>query len=237
VLRQTWACLALMVIAAAGCTGREAEVRVLQPMEFPHQPHLAYFSSGEHRAEKIKMHLEIFGGDEPPAELSEGRCVECHDDLAERLACAGCHVPFQNAELRNASEVRRCVACHRGAWSASAATIPSVATCQLCHEGGVQVARRDDENALGLTLVRAHNTEHASLDQDIPWIQINTMPDNVYFSHTAHVRFGSMACTSCHQDVRDLQSPPSIVRVYSMTECLTCHVQKGVSTDCLTCHK
>ncbi len=232
----TCACVALMFVAAAGCTERQMEVRVLQPMEFPHQPHVAYFSSGQHRSEKIQMHLEIFGGGEPPAELSEGRCVECHDDLPERVACAGCHVPFQNPTLRNATEVRRCVACHRGAWGAAAATIPSVATCRLCHEGGVQLARRDDKEPR-LALVRAHSTEHESLAQDIPWIQINTMPANVYFSHTAHVRFASMACTSCHQDVRDLQAPPSMVRVFSMTECMTCHVEKGASIDCLTCHK
>lgn len=232
----TCACLALMVLAAAGCTGRQTEVRVVQPLEFPHQPHVAYFASGQHRSEKIKMHLDIFGGDEPPVELSEGRCVECHDDLAERVDCAGCHVPFQNAELRKAKQVRRCVACHRGAWSGSLATIPSIATCQLCHKDGVQEVRRDAAGPR-LTLVRAQDADRASRVQDIPWIQINTMPGNVYFSHSAHVRFAGFACTECHQDVRELQSPPTKVRVFSMTECLTCHVEKGASTDCLTCHK
>lgn len=235
----TSACVALIVlmfVAAAGCAERRTEVRVHQPMNFPHQAHLNYFSSGKHRTEKIRMHLEMFGADEPPAELSEGRCVECHDDLAERAPCAGCHVAFQNAALRNAKEVRKCVACHRGAWGGSAATIPSVATCLACHEGGVQQTRGED-NEPRITLVRAGDTPRAPLPEDIPWIQINTMPGNVYFSHTAHVRFASIACTSCHQDVRELVSPPTIVRVFSMTECLTCHVKNGASTACLTCHK
>jgi uncharacterized protein with PIN domain len=228
--------LALMFVVTGGCGERRTDVRVHQPMEFSHQAHLRYFASGTHKTEKIRMHLEIFGADEPPAELSEGRCVECHDDLAERVACAGCHVPFQNAALRSATGVRTCVACHRGAWSGSAATIPSVATCRACHEGGVQHTRGPD-NEPRITLVRAGTPPGESLLEDIPWIQINTMPSNVYFSHTAHVRFASMACTSCHQDVRELTSPPTIVRVFSMTECMTCHTETGARTDCLSCHK
>lgn len=232
----TAACLALVLVVAGGCADRRTEVRVRQPMDFSHQTHVTYFSSGKHRTEKIRMHLEIFGADQPPAELSEGRCVECHDDLAERAACAGCHVPFQNAALRSAKEVRKCVGCHRGAWGGSAATIPSVATCRACHEGGVQQTRGED-NEPRITLVRTGSPPGESLLEDIPWIQINTMPGNVYFSHTAHVRFAAMACTSCHQDVNGLVSPPTIVRVFSMTECVACHVEKGASTECLSCHK
>ena len=229
------AAIVVALVALAGCADRPTEVRVRQPVDFPHRTHLNYFVSGAHRTEKIKMHLDLFGGGEPPAELSEGRCVECHDDLPERAPCAGCHVAFQNAALRNAKGVRQCVACHRGAWGQAAATIPSVATCQACHDGGLQESRGED-NEPRLTLVRAG--DHAGKTvEDIPWIQINTMPENVYFSHTAHVRFASIACTNCHQDVRDLASPPTRVRVFSMTECLTCHVEKGASTDCLTCHK
>jgi hypothetical protein len=223
-------------VAAAGCGERRTEVHVQQPVDFPHQTHLAYFSSGEHRTQKIKMHLDFFGGGEPPMELSEGRCVECHDDLPERTACAGCHVPFQNAALRNAKGVRECVACHRGAWGQVAATIPSVATCMGCHEGVLQQSRSNG-SIIPVVSRQSPIVNRKSTIVDIPWIQINTMPENVHFSHTAHVRFASIACTSCHQDVRELTSPPTIVRVFSMTECMTCHVEKGASIDCLTCHK
>jgi len=233
--RLMCACVVVLFVAAAGCGEQRTEVTVRQPVDFSHQTHLTYFSSGKHRSEKIKMHLDIFGGDEPPAELSEGRCIECHDDLAERIACAGCHVPFQNADLRKAERVRQCVACHRGAWAQTAATIPSVATCRACHEDGLQQTRGDG-NQPRIILVRAGDPPGQPVE-DIPWIQINTMPANVHFSHTAHVRFASIACTNCHQDVRELLSPPTTVRVFSMTECLTCHVERVASTDCLSCHK
>lgn len=229
------ACLGLLV-AAAGCADPPIGVAVRQPIHFPHQTHLTYFSSGQHRTEKIRMHLDIFGQDKPPEELAEGRCVECHDDLAERAACAGCHVPFQNAALRSQREVRRCVGCHRGAWGGSAATIPSAATCLACHEAGVRLARAGDKGPR-VTLVRAGEPPGEPPVEDVPWIRINAMPPNVYFSHTAHVRFASMACTTCHQDVRALRSPPTAARVLSMSDCLTCHMERGASTDCLTCHK
>lgn len=227
-----WIC-ALLV--AGGCARRQIEVAVQQPIDFPHRTHLSYFSSGRHRSEKIKMHLDIFAMSEPPQELAEGRCVECHDDLAERTACAGCHVPFQNAALRGQKEIRPCVGCHRGVWATSDATIPSATMCLTCHERGARLAR-SGESAMRLVLVRAGEPPAPHVD-DIPWVRINTLPPNVYFSHTAHVQFASMSCTTCHQDVRMLTSPPSMVRVFSMSQCLECHAARGASTDCLTCHK
>ena len=227
-----WIC-ALLIVGA--CTGSQIEVPVRQPIAFPHRTHVSYFSSGQHRTEKIKMHLDIFNMTDPPQELAEGRCVECHDDLAERAPCAGCHIPFQNASLRSQKEIRPCVGCHRGVWATSHATIPSATVCQGCHERGARLAR-DGESAMRLVLVRAGEPAAPRVD-DIPWVRINTLPPNVYFSHTAHVQFASMSCTTCHQDVRTLTSPPSMVRVFSMSQCLECHAKRGVSTDCLTCHK
>lgn len=227
-----WIC-ALTV--AGGCTNRQVAVAVQQPIEFPHRTHVSYFSSGQHRSEKIKMHLDIFSMTEPPQELAEGRCVECHDDLAERTACAGCHVAFQNTALRNQKEIRPCVACHRGVWAASHATIPSATVCLTCHERGARLAR-NGESAMRLVLVRLGEPPAPRVD-DIAWVRINALPSNVYFSHTAHVQFAAMPCTTCHQDVRTLTSPPSMVRLFTMSECLGCHARRGVSTDCLTCHK
>jgi hypothetical protein len=227
-------CAALL--ALAGCSRVSAvEVPARQPMDFPHEVHLTYFSSGQHKADRIGMHLKLFDLAEAPPELAEGRCVECHDDLAERKACAGCHVPFQDAALRSQKSIRPCVGCHRGAWGKSDATIPSAAVCMTCHEGDSRLAfdRRD-----GTRVVLARAGEPAGPPvEDIPWVRINTMPPNVHFSHTAHVRFARMACTECHQDVQGLASPPTKVRVFAMADCLGCHAERGASTDCLTCHK
>jgi hypothetical protein len=222
-----------VIVAAVGCAERPMEVSVHQPMEFPHAAHITYFASGQHRTEGIKKHLEAFDRNELPDELKAGRCAECHDD-SELLGCATCHVRFKNAALWSRKDVRKCVACHRGAWGAADATIPSAAVC--LHEAGVQRARADDQEPR-MVLARAGATPSGPPVDDVPWIRINVLPRNVYFSHSPHVRFASMACTECHQDMAGLTSPPTVAGAFSMSRCLTCHVQRGASTDCLTCHK
>lgn len=224
-----------LLIGAAACADAPVRVPVQQPIEFPHAAHVNHFASGQHRTERVAMHLKIYGTTEAPQELNEGRCADCHDDLAERQACAVCHVPFQNPALRGQRELRRCVGCHRGAWGASAATIPSAGTCLACHEAGMRLAQ--GAGSPRVVLARGGDRPAEPAVEDVPWVRINTMPRNVYFSHTAHVRYASMTCTECHQDVTGLSSPPDRVRVFTMSQCLTCHVKRGASTDCLTCHK
>lgn len=234
-VRRVLTCVALgAVLLAPGCSRQTIDVPARQPIDFSHQQHLAYFSSGKHRTEKIRMHLEMFDMDTAPPELAEGRCIECHDDLADRKPCAGCHVQFQNAALRNAKEVRRCVACHRGAWGGSEALIPSAATCLACHEAGLRAARGDTGR---LVLARTGDPPDNRTRADVPWVRVNTVPPSVFFSHAAHVQFAKMPCTECHQDMRTLAASPTVVRVFSMIDCLRCHEQKGAKMDCLACHK
>jgi len=222
-------CLGL-IIPMGGCADRNVEVSVQQPIAFPHRTHLDYFSSGRHRQERIQMHLEIFDMKEPPPEMAEGRCLECHDaDLPEKTACAGCHLLSQDATLRNRKDVRSCVGCHRGAWNGSRATIPSVAVCKSCHGSTYDTfADAAAEKKLQADLAVA---------EDVRWVRINTVAPNVYFSHQAHVRFKSMTCTTCHNDVTLLTAPPTTARVFTMTNCLNCHVKNGAAVSCLTCHK
>ena len=223
------------IVAAAGCAARPAEVAVQQPMEFTHAAHLKYFASGEHRNQGISRHLEAFDKNDLPDELKEGRCAECHDD-SEMLGCATCHARFKNAALWGRKDVRPCVACHRGAWGAADATIPSATACLPCHEAGMQRARVDDAGPR-LVLARAGAAPAGPPVEDVPWMRINVLPANVYFSHTAHVRYASMPCTECHQDMSGLSSPPRMVAAFTMSRCLKCHAARGAGTDCLTCHK
>ncbi len=215
------------LLVLSGCADRTVDVAVQQPIAFPHRTHLDYFASGRHRTDRIKMHVDMLGLTEVPPELAEGRCVECHDNLAEKTACAGCHVLFQDATLRNRKDIRRCVACHRGAWTGSRANIPSATVCRTCHGADSTIDTAADKK------LRA---QLAGVT-DVSWIQINTVAPNVYFSHPAHVRFNAIGCTTCHADVRDLAAPPTTALVFSMTTCLRCHVKNQASTDCLTCHK
>jgi hypothetical protein len=69
-------------------------------------------------------------------------------------------------------------------------------------------------------------------------VQINTLVDDVHFSHIAHVRFAGLACTDCHpQDMHGQSKPPDQVSVFSMSGCIRCHEQRQANNDCLACHK
>lgn len=213
-----------------GCGPAVREVAVVQPIEFNHRVHLEYFSSGKHRKENIAMHLVKFGDPEVPEELAQGRCTECHGavELARFRSCGGCHTRFARDEtLRGRKDMRACVGCHRNAWSGSSATIPSINVCQSCHSGEPRT-KSPGERVLA---------EHLAKGQDIAWIQIQTMPPSVYFSHSAHVRRTGMTCTDCHEDMTRRSSPPTRYRVFSMNTCMTCHDAKGAKQDCLACHK
>jgi hypothetical protein len=232
----SFASVAGALAIAVGCAPQSREVVVEQPMDFPHAAHISYFASGEHRNQGIKRHLEAFDKNDLPDELKEGRCAECHDDNEMLSDCAACHVRLKNAALWTRKDVRKCVACHREAWGGTDATIPSATTCLPCHKAGVQRARGDDSGPR-LVLARAGAAPAGPPVEDVPWMRINVLPGNVYFSHTAHVRYASMACTECHPDTTALTSPPTMVATFTMSRCLNCHAARGASTDCLACHK
>lgn len=224
-----------LIVSFGGCADRTIEVSVQQPIAFAHKTHLDYFASGRHPEEGIKMHVELLNIKKPediPPSLPGGDCLECHkENLTEKTACVGCHLAAsQDVTLRGRKDVRRCVVCHRGTWVGTRARIPSVATCVSCH-------RPNPSMTITNAAVEKQTQTDLARAEDVPWVQINTVAPDVYFSHPAHVRYRSLACTTCHDDVTSLTAPPTAARVYTMTNCLKCHVTNGASVTCLICHK
>lgn len=213
-------------IVLCGCATSPPEVAVQTSPVFSHESHLAFFASGRHRQEKISMHLERFGATEAPEELAQGRCAECHDNLAD-MACGSCHVVFQKAGMRAQRESRPCVGCHRGSWTGTAATLPRPEACVACHDGsGADESKRGALRARFDVAAR----EYAG------GARVSGLPPNVYFSHRAHVQFASMPCARCHVRPQQAGTLPT-VPAFTMNQCLQCHVESGARTDCLTCHK
>ena len=215
-----------LLIATGGCANPMASALPPARAAFVHGPHLDHWASGRHKQEKIGMHLAAIGLTEAPDELVRGECVACHTDLPELTACAGCHVVFQDATLRNRKDVRTCVGCHRGAWTGAAATLPRIEVCATCHREN-QSAGAEAGDSTPRDLSRLEYTGG---------MRLSMLPGNVYFSHVAHVRFGQWGCATCHTNLNDPTGPPTLPAA-SMIGCLRCHVENGASTDCLTCHK
>jgi hypothetical protein len=210
-----------------GCFEKK-EVNVEQPMQFNHASHTRYFLDGNHKAENIKWHLDELDEEEAPTELIEGNCLECHETFEDQQNCGGCHLIFQDEKAKKNRAQRPCLGCHRAAWTGYKASIPTIEVCKSCHMEKL-LTTSDQEKIL---------QKYIKAGEDIPWVQINTLVDNVHFSHIAHIRFAGLACINCHpQDMRKQSKPPDEVLVFSMSSCIGCHEQSQANNDCLTCHK
>ena len=136
--------------------------------------------------------------------------------------------PMAFNHKRHLAEDMKCLDCHKGADKQAQAGAPTVKQCMLCHE-----------EAKGTHPDEPKVREYAARGEAIPWIQVNRLGHDAYFSHVAHVNFAKMDCAECHGDMKDQTEPvtrPQITQL-DMDRCMRCHKEKGASNDCLRCHQ
>ena len=121
-----------------------------------------------------------------------------------------------------------CIDCHVNVEKMQKATIPNIEVCQDCHSDE-PVSESPEEKKL---------LQYISEDNQIPWKQIYSVPDHVYFSHQRHVTIGELECSLCHGDVENMTKPASYpVWIPTMDNCIDCHKEHKVNYDCLACHR
>jgi hypothetical protein len=129
-----------------------------------------------------------------------------------------------------------CEDCHFFREDGTYAGKPKLASCVECHEE----AQGETEDEARLV------SEFVEPEKEIPWISYTRQPDNVFFSHAAHVKMAEMACTECHRDVeKETKAPPVRINrltgypseIMKMYVCEDCHAQENVSNACDVCHK
>ncbi len=103
-----------------------------------------------------------------------------------------------------------CRYCHNTVEKADFAAIPPTETCMNCH-------RAIWAKADVLQPIRDSFTTGMPME----WKQVTTVPDFVYFNHSAHVNAG-ISCVECHGQINNME------RVYqakpmNMAWCLQCH--------------
>jgi hypothetical protein len=144
-----------------------------------------------------------------------------------------------------------CEACHESTGDGQFAGIPQISNCAACHTEAIGTTENEKR------LVK----EFVAANREIGWKVYSRQPMNVRFSHAVHVKKGELKCPVCHGDrgKRETAEPfytnritgesrniwgPSMVRAdlkagdgMKMSDCETCHAQRGVPAGCLGCHR
>lgn len=144
-----------------------------------------------------------------------------------------------------------CSGCHEVAADGQFAGIPRTASCAACH--AEPLGKTEAEKILVKSYVAP--------EREVEWKVYSRQPANVRFSHAVHVNKAAMKCEECHGgrgsataaepfyrnrvtgESRNVWGP-RMVRVglkpgegMKMSDCESCHAQKGISAGCLGCHR
>ena len=153
-------------------------------------------------------------------------------------------VDFNHA-LHNEEVEDGCESCHFFRDDGTYHGVPTLAQCIDCHE---EVNGEDPEEAKFVN-------EFVAKGREVPWLIYSRQPQNVFFSHAAHVKMGQMDCVTCHGHIGESES----LRVYQenrisgysidiwgkniagikrnswdrmkMNDCSNCHVRENVNQN------
>jgi len=139
----------------------------------------------------------------------------------------------------------KCEDCHSFRDDGSFAGLPSLDKCAGCHAA-----------PMGTTVAEKNFIDrYITPNREPQWSAYARQPENVAFSHAAHVKRAKMACETCHGDTgtsgtlrpyqvdrisgysRDIWKTPHMPHGMKMADCVECHRQKGLEHSCLDCHK
>ncbi len=145
----------------------------------------------------------------------------------------------------------QCEDCHSFRDDGTFAGIPTLDKCAVCHAApmGTSVAEKKFID------------QYVTPGREPQWASYARQPENVYFSHAAHVRLARLKCEQCHGEQKSSDKPRlyqedrisgysrdiwgrSASRVALRTEggmrmddCVACHRRRGLEHSCLDCHK
>ncbi len=144
-----------------------------------------------------------------------------------------------------------CDGCHSLKDDGSFSGIPKVEQCATCH-AQPQGATSDEKKLVA---------DYITPGREIPWLVYARQPENVHFSHAAHLKLAKIECERCHgphgrsdslrafemdrisgysREIRGRKISGIRTRPWDemkMTDCARCHAERGVSNNCLDCHK
>jgi hypothetical protein len=159
-------------------------------------------------------------------------------------------VDFNHA-LHNQEIEEGCENCHFFREDGTFSGVPKLAQCVECHE---EVNGEDPEEEKFVS-------EYVARQREVPWLIYSRQPQNVFFSHVAHVKMARMECVTCHGDIGDSESlevyEENRISGYSrsiwgksiigfkrnswdrmkMDDCSECHVKENVNQNSVQTHR
>ena len=159
-------------------------------------------------------------------------------------------------EIEGDTELERCLYCHVFREDGTFAGIPKIERCKECHDSAKFPL---GESAGEEKFLK----EYVAKNKEVPWLSYYRQPDNVYFSHIPHIKWGELDCKECHGDHSKTDQMPQYkknrlssygINIYGkrisgvksntwdklkMDDCAECHTDKGFeeNTACFVCHK
>jgi menaquinone reductase, multiheme cytochrome c subunit len=112
-----------------------------------------------------------------------------------------------------------CRYCHNTVERADFAAVPPTETCMNCHR--TIWPKSEKLAAVRDSFGSGTGTTGIKPGQPVPWRQVTTVPDYVYFNHSAHVNAG-VSCVECHGKVNQMEVVNQ-VEPMNMAWCLQCH--------------
>jgi hypothetical protein len=137
----------------------------------------------------------------------------------------------------------KCEDCHAFRDDGTYAGAPTLDKCTGCHAAPM------GNSAAEKRFIDAYVTP----GREPAWLSYARQPENVFFSHAAHVKLAGLKCEQCHgaqgaSDGLRLVSVdpvsgysrdvlPVVGHGMSMDDCVACHRQRGQEHNCMECHR
>jgi hypothetical protein len=144
-----------------------------------------------------------------------------------------------------------CESCHFFREDGTYSGVPTLAQCIDCHE---EVNGEDPAEAKFVN-------EYVVKGREVAWLIYSRQPQNVFFSHVAHVKMGQMECVTCHGNIGESESlkvyEENRISGYSrdiwgrniagfkrnswdrmkMDDCAECHQKENINQNSVQTHK
>jgi len=132
----------------------------------------------------------------------------------------------------------KCEDCHALREDGTYAGAPALDKCAGCHAAPMGTTAAE----------KAFIDQYVTPNREPEWKRYAAQPENVFFSHAAHLKRANVKCEKCHGNIGESDKlPPHYadrISGYSrqtmrMDTCIECHHQNNVANEhsCMDCHK